>query len=360
MIQKLLSMALVLCLMVTVLAGCGGDEPMIPEQTKAPAESTQDSQEQTTANTASGEELTLNRDDITLIRVDETLNLYDGAIAKNQITWSSKDPSVATFENGIVTAVSAGQTTVYAEYNGVKVSCKVYCNIKETPATKPTEGNTDTGNTGTAAGPREPVKAAPTNEVVNSSFFNDAVFVGDSISLRLSYYAADSGELGAAKFLVRGSYGVGNEVTGAFYLTYQGEEMKLTDALAKIGAKKLFIMLGMNDIGLYGIDATIENWGKLLKSVREKNPDIQIYIQSMTPVWTGGEKGGLKNPNVNAYNEKLQAFAESNGCKYIDVASYMKDSTGGLATRFCSDSFVHLTDEGAIAWIKVLKAYTGY
>ena len=356
MIQKLLSLALVLCVLFGMLAACGADEPIVPQQTNPPDESTQASEEQPTENAGDAQELTLNRDDITLIRLDEKLDLYDGSIPTTAITWSSKDTSVATFENGIVTAVGAGQTTVYAEYEGVKVSCKVYCNIKETKPTDPTEGNTGT----TAAGPREPVKAAPTNEVVNSSFFNDAVFVGDSISLRLSYYAADSGALGAAKFLVRGSYGVGNEVTGAFYLTYQGEEMKLTDALSKIGAKKLFIMLGMNDIGLYGIDPTIENWGKLLKSVREKNPDIQIYIQSMTPVWTGGEKGGLKNPNVNAYNEKLQAFAESNGCKYIDVASYMKDSTGGLATKFCSDSFVHLTDAGAIVWIKVLKAYTGY
>ena len=80
----------------------------------------------------------------------------------------------------------------------------------------------------------------------------------------------------------------------------------------------------------------------------------------MSPVWTGGEKGGLRNPNVDAYNVKLQAFAQANGCKYIDVASYMKDSTGGLATIYCSDSYVHLSEEGAKAWIKIRKAYTGY
>ncbi len=354
---KIISSILLLAVLVGLLAGCGGQGtdttvtfPTFPSDAQGGS---------ATIAVDPNEEVALNRDDITLVKYGETLDLYDGTIPVSEITWSSRDTSVATFEDGIVTAIGKGDTTVYAEHNGVKVSCKVYCNLRQdATSTEPT-----TPNSGTATGSREPVLAAPTQEVVKASFFDDAVFVGDSISLRLSYYATDKENgfpLGNAKFLVRGSYGVSNEVTGDFKMTYQGEEMKLTDALEKIGAKKVFIMLGMNDIGLYGIDKTIENWGKLLESVRQKNPDVKIYIQSMTPVWTGGEKGGLKNPNVNAYNEKLEAFAISNGCKYIDVASYMRDSTGGLATRFCSDSFVHMTDEGAIVWIKVLKAYTGY
>ena len=366
MMNKCISVALVLCMVMLVFAGCGSkSDVVVTTQSTTNTQPTEATVMETETEETEGISFELNRDDITLIRVDETLNLYDGDIPTGEITWGSENEAVATFSGGVVKAVSAGETVVYAMYDGIKASCKVYCNIKEVPAppqVTPTEGTTsNTQPSGTtASGPREPVKDAPTQQTVDSSFFDDAVFVGDSISLKLSYYAGSSGELGKAKFLVRGSYGVGNEVTGAFYLTYQGQEMKLTDALAQIGAKKLFIMLGMNDIGLYGIDGTIANWGTMLSSIREKNPDIQIFIQSMTPVWTGGEKGSLKNPNVDSYNVKLKAFAQSNGCKFIDVAPYMKDSTGGLATRFCSDNYVHLSDEGAQRWIKVLKAYEGY
>lgn len=37
-----------------------------------------------------------------------------------------------------------------------------------------------------------------------------------------------------------------------------------------LGSKKVFIMFGMNDIGLYGIDDTIENMKTLTSRIKEK------------------------------------------------------------------------------------------
>jgi lysophospholipase L1-like esterase len=152
---------------------------------------------------------------------------------------------------------------------------------------------------------------------------------------------------------------VGHAVAGSMYLTYQGQQMSPWDALAASGVNKVFILLGMNDIGLYGVDKTIENWGILIGKIRESCPDIQIYIQSGTPIYHGGEKGKLTNANMNAYNVKLQAFAEENGCYYVDIATTMKDSNGALKANYCSDEYVHLTDAGCDAWALVLKRYVG-
>ena len=295
----------------------------------------------------------MDRESVTLIKTGETFLLYSGQIDPSLISWTTDDASVATIADGVVTAIAKGETTVYGEYDGVRSGCKVYCNLKDEPTT-PTNP-VSTGN-----GSRDPVMAPPTNEVVDASFFDDAAFVGDSISLMLSNYCSYTKALGNATFLVRGSYGVGNEVVAGYHIIYQGVETVLEDALASCGVNKVFIMLGMNDIGLYGVDGTIENWGKLLERLRAKLPNLEIYIQSMTPVWTGGEVGGLNNKNVESYNQKLKAFAQANGCKFIDIAPYMKDSTGGLASVYCSDNYVHLTEAGAKAWIQVLKAYTGY
>ena len=38
----------------------------------------------------------------------------------------------------------------------------------------------------------------------------------------------------------------------------------------------------------------------------------------------------------------------------------MKDSTGGLATPYCSDNYVHLTYAATERWVLVLKAFDGY
>ena len=190
-----------------------------------------------------------------------------------------------------------------------------------------------------------------------TAFFNDAAFIGDSVTLALRNYNLSSGALGNATFLCQGSYSVGHAVNNTMYLSYQGQNMSPQDALAACGAKKVFILLGMNDIALYGIDATLANWKTMIDSIRQKNPDIQIFIQSGTPIYTDGEIGSLNNENMDKYNERLKSFAAEEGLFYVDVATPMKDSSNGLAEKYCSDEYVHLTDTACALWVSILKSF---
>lgn len=194
------------------------------------------------------------------------------------------------------------------------------------------------------------------------SFFDGAAFIGDSVTLKLRNYHMSTGACGNATFLCVGSYSVNNAVTNQLYLSYQGQDMTPQDALAACGAKKVFILLGMNDIALFGensINVAMDNWATMIANIRSKSPDIQIYIQSGTPIYTAGQVGGLNNNRMDQYNVALKAFAESNGCHYIDIATPMKDSSNGLAERYCSDSYVHFTDAACKLWVDLLLAYAG-
>ncbi len=195
-----------------------------------------------------------------------------------------------------------------------------------------------------------------------TTFFDDAAFIGDSVTLALKNYCASSGALGKATFLCVGSYSVNNAVTNGLYLSYQGQNTTPQEALKKCGAKKVFIMLGMNDIALFGensINKAIQNWTTMLGNIRKECPDIQIYIQSATPIYTAGQVGGLNNKRMDAYNAALKEFAQKNNCYYIDVATPMKDSTGGLASQYCSDNYVHLTQAACKLWVSTLKNQFG-
>lgn len=210
----------------------------------------------------------------------------------------------------------------------------------------------------------KPTEPKPTEKPVVDNgqvmhFFDDAAFIGDSVSLKLQRYQASTGVFGSATFLTAGSYSVNHAVNDTMFLSYRGQQMKPEDALAACGAKKVFILLGMNDIGLVGVDGSIENWGKFITRLRAKNPDIAIYIQSGTPIYIGGERGSLNNTNMNRYNEKLKSFAVQNNCYFIDIATTMKDANGGLKAAYCSDQYVHLTDEACVAWVSVLRSYVG-
>lgn len=197
---------------------------------------------------------------------------------------------------------------------------------------------------------------------VDSSWFDDAVFVGDSVTLKLSYYA-DNGSLGKAEFLCAGSLGYGEalediDAKGNVHPTYEGKKYTVDDGVKMLGAKKVLIMFGMNDIGLYGIDDTIKNMKTLTARIAEKSPDAEIYIQSVTPMLESMQLKDLNNKSISEFNTKLKAEAEKLGYKYLDVASVMKDKKGNLIPEYCSDPEamgIHFSDEGCKVWVEYLK-----
>ena len=79
---------------------------------------------------------------------------------------------------------------------------------------------------------------------VGASFFDDAVFIGDSISLRLTTYCqAHPDALGKAQFLTAGSLGSGNALwdensKDAVFPLYNGKQVTLQDGVAPRAAQK--------------------------------------------------------------------------------------------------------------------------
>ena len=198
-------------------------------------------------------------------------------------------------------------------------------------------------------------------------YFNDVAFVGDSVSLKLSYYAAATGELGNAQFFTAGSLGANNALWDvsdeSVHPSYQGQKMLIEDCIAASGVNKVYIMLGMNDIGLYGIDDTITSYETLVQKILEKSPHVQIVVQSMTPMTSTSEILGqsLNNDNIKKYNARLSDLCAEYGWSFVDVASVMYDAEGiNLNRDFCSDPDglgVHFTEAGCEKWIEYLSTH---
>lgn len=247
-------------------------------------------------------------------------------------------------------------------------------NATNAPATESDKSDTPAQNTGDD----RPAQNTNTNTIgpalvpessnVNSNYFDNVAFVGDSVSLKLSYYAASTGALGNAQFFTAGSLGCANalwEVSDeSVHPSYQGTKMLIEDCVAYSGADTLYIMLGMNDIGLYGIDDTIDNYKTLLGKIVEKSPSIKIVVQSMTPMTDTSEILGesLNNENIKIYNSRLCDMCSENGWSFVDVASVMYDAQGVSLNRdYCSDPDglgVHFTEAGCEAWIEYLSTHT--
>ena len=218
---------------------------------------------------------------------------------------------------------------------------------------------------------KEPAETEPETDpkeqknMVAASWFDDAVFVGDSVTLKLSYYCDEDSEnkLSDAKFFCAGSLGYTNALwdldqEGAVHPYYQGQNYQSKDCAAVTGASKVFIMLGMNDLSLYGIDESLESARTLINDILQQSPGVTIYIQSVTPIIAGKEDEDSNNTLIRKFNGELEIMCDEKGYRYLDVYNELADKDGYLPLQYCSDpqeQGIHFTDEACDLWIQYLK-----
>lgn len=343
MIRALIALALIAAL----LCGCGAAAPEAEVPTAAPQ---QTASEEAQTEAPAPKTLTL-PETVVLEEVGQTATLYDGDIEQTEITWISADESVATVAEGTVTAVQRGQTTITATYEDQTVTCAVDCDLPVPMILDPN------------AGERDPMYLPPDVEIVDDSFFDDAVFVSDSQGLIFYNCVKYAGVLENAVHLCRNSYSIDSAATDKMLLSWRGQNYPIEEAIEKTEANRVFFMLGINDVGHYRVDTLdqlMEKWENVIDRIQTRTPHVEICIQSLIPVWTGGETKDVNNEIVRAYNEQLEILAEEKGCVFIDVAAYFVDSTGGLADPYTNDKYVHTNAAGVDTWVKVLKACTAY
>ena len=200
---------------------------------------------------------------------------------------------------------------------------------------------------------------------VDPSYFDDAAFVGDSVSASLQFYCAANGALGKALFLCAGSLGPSTalqDVTDdSKHPTYEGVKCRVEDAIARSGVKKVYIMLGINDLRA-GEEICIENTTMLIERILEQSPDVNIIIQSVTPMTEDSPiyASNLNNEIIYSYNAKLQSLAIQNGWYFVNVAECVSDENGYLKKEFCSDPRdmgIHFNYEADEAWVEYLRTH---
>ncbi len=206
-------------------------------------------------------------------------------------------------------------------------------------------------------------------EAHGSEFFNDAVFVGDSITVGLEYYVRNERKagrecLGTAQFLCAGSMSYTNSrgqvgAAHTIHPEYNGQEVLIEDGIKQCGAKKVFLMLGMNDFLAYNMDKVKSNIRDTIDKIKSVNPDVRIYIESVTPITNGKEHDNFTNANIDSFNQILRGIAGEYGLRFVDINSQLKGSDGYLRPEYCGDNGekgmgIHMSASGSKAWINYL------
>ncbi len=206
---------------------------------------------------------------------------------------------------------------------------------------------------------------AQTTEV-DYDYFTDAVFLGDSVTLGLRNYATKKRKtnpdfLSNAKFIAVGSYGVYEALRTpaetTIHALYGGVQTQPQDILLAMGARTVFISLGLNDVGLFSMKDHLTHYATLILRIQMTCPGIRIVIMSTTPLTVEGEKKHLYNYKIDTYNQAVITLAEKYNCYYADIASVLKDEEGYLADDLSSDNYCHLENEAYDKIIYYLRTH---
>ncbi len=317
----------------------------IPEVSAAPVESPVPEVVETPAP-AEGK-IFLTESEINFSVIGESENIYAGSLPVESLSWTSDDESVVTVEGGVLTATGVGSTTVHAEYEEQSISCSVSC----------LAANEDELMALDAEILRSPKRIPYEVENPPLEYFEDALIIGDSISYFLFQFESKHGLLGNPLFMTRGGCSLLGIQNRSYNIYYQGQDLSIEDAVAMSGKKKIFLMLGQNDLGYRTIEDTLESYDIILNRILEKSPDVEIYIQSVVHEWAETRGNNSRNEKIDLFNAELIRFAEEKGYHYVDIQKYIVDHTGRMAQVYSMDNIIHVNEPGCIIWMQALLAY---
>lgn len=180
-------------------------------------------------------------------------------------------------------------------------------------------------------------------EKAPDDYFQDALFIGNSLIEGLGLYACLYDEnIDQAKF------------DTATSMTILGAGNYFEDA-ANGGYGKIYIGLGLNEIG-YNHESIRQKNCDAVDTIRAGNPDAIIYFFSLTPIskYRSETDGLYNNENAAKISAVIRSVAEEKGCYYIDMVPVLAGEDGYLPSEVTGDG-IHCVKEYYPKWYDYLE-----
>lgn len=201
----------------------------------------------------------------------------------------------------------------------------------------------------------------------STAYFPNVLFLGDSVTEGLDLY--ENPALNVATICgYRGA--VPSDIVNRKSMNrYKSDSVVATEvALDVIAEKKpqaVYLMFGANALASSSDDAVERGYfgyyEQMIGAIREAaGPEVQIYIQSMTPVTTDYSNPNLSNERIQRINQQLAQMALKQGCHYLDVYSALLDESGGLNPEYTTSEGLHLISPGYKVWMDYVLRHVAY
>ena len=225
----------------------------------------------------------------------------------------------------------------------------------ESPAVEPTPTATPVPSPAAAFDFTQPV---PQSEPVEMDYFSDALFIGDSRTDGLQIY---SGIKGATFYCYKGLNIF--DMSKRQVVEMNGGKYTVVEALEKGPQyKKIYISLGVNELGYPGTDSFYKAFKSFLEEVKSAQPDAIIYLQNLVPVnpeicTQKKQPSYVNNDRVADFNGVFPKLAEECQVALVDVKTALSDENGILPAEATVDG-VHFTKAWYQKWLEYLMCHT--
>lgn len=189
---------------------------------------------------------------------------------------------------------------------------------------------------------------------VEDEYFDDALFLGDSRVVGMWEY-------GGLEDIATFYASTGMTIYKLFdakivELPDQDEKITVEEALQHQSFGKIYIMVGINEMGTGTIERYAETYRAAVERLQELQPDAIIYVQAILKVTTDRSNKGdyINNEGIEARNEALSQLADGKKVFYVDANPAVCDENGGMVKDYTFDG-VHLKAKYISLWKEYLK-----
>ncbi len=192
---------------------------------------------------------------------------------------------------------------------------------------------------------------------VPESYFDDALFIGDSRTVGLDEYG---GFQESTTFFAKTSLTIYDlfEEPEKFAQLADGTKATLEEALTERKFGKIYIMLGINELGRGTTESFFNVYADAVNRIRMLQPDAVIFIQGIMRV--GEEKNNtdaiFNNTNINGRNQAISLMADNRTIFYLEVNDAVCDENGNLISDYTFDQ-IHLKAKYYQLWKDYLFAH---
>lgn len=188
---------------------------------------------------------------------------------------------------------------------------------------------------------------------VEEDYFDDAVFIGDSRIVGLHDYSGWNHTTYYAS--------IGLTVYDVFtkpIVEENGTKITVEEALKEHSFKKIFVMIGINEMGTGTVDTFMEKYEEMVARLQELQPDAMIFLHGIMKVKQEKSESDpiFNNPNIQERNDRIAQLADNKTIFYLDVNEVVTDVNGNLNADYTYDD-VHLLGKWYCLWTDFLKEH---